>query len=460
MARKVARLVLLGFFLAGAGLPLSADRMGYPPSEFVARRQALAARLKQGTVVLFGATMPSIAGRFRQDNDFFYFTGNEDVNAVMVMDAATAAAWLFLPTQTPGEIKSDGRNGLTEADAATRWGYVRIQPLGTLNEFLARRRTFGPQALWMRLSEADEVSQGRTNKAQNLARRFGNPLVGGQPSEDAFRVEAIRSRFPYFELKDVVPEVDRMRVIKTPREIEILTHNGRINAEAFRRAISITRPGMFEYEIEAEAAHYLLKNGIQGNGFGAIVGSGANGNQLHYRTNGKRMAAGELVVMDYGGALDYEVIDITRTWPVSGRFDELQLRAYRCALEAGKAIIALMRPGATRAQTREAARAIYQKYGFEGSSSAGHFVGMSVHDVGDSSLPFAAGMVIAVEPMVDLPEKQLHVRVEDSVLVTDGEPVVLTAWCPKEVDELLALLVPKAAERSARLSQTVQRGIR
>ncbi len=86
--------------------------------------------------------------------------------------------------------------------------------------------------------------------------------------------------------------------------------------------------------IEAEAAHWMLKYGVQGNGFGAIVGSGANGNVLHYRTNGKRMLAGELVVMDYGGALDYMVMDTTRTWPVSGRFDELQLKAYQCALEA------------------------------------------------------------------------------------------------------------------------------
>ena len=133
------------------------------------------------------------------------------------------------------------------------------------------------------------------------------------------------------------------------------------------------------------------------------------------------MEAGDLVVMDYGGSLDYQVIDITRTWPVSGRFDELQLKAYQCALEAQKAIIAAMVPGATREQTREIGRTIYEKWGFgdQRPPSAGHFVGMSVHDVGVYKEPFRPGMVIAVEPIVEIPDKHLHVRVEDTVLVTE-----------------------------------------
>jgi Xaa-Pro aminopeptidase len=154
------------------------------------------------------------------------------------------------------------------------------------------------------------------------------------------------------------------------------------------------------------------------------------------------MQAGDLVVMDYGGSLDYQVVDITRTWPVSGRFDELQLKAYRCALETQKAIIAAMKPGTTRLQTRDIAKAIYEKYGFtkQPPAGAGHFVGMSVHDVGDPREPFKAGMVIAVEPIIEIPEKQLHVRIEDTVLITDGEPLILSASVPKEVDEVLALI--------------------
>jgi Xaa-Pro aminopeptidase len=432
-------LVLLAF---GPALGVRAERVGYPPEEFTVRRAALAKALGEGTLLLFGSTMPANGVRFRQDNDFYYFTGSEDLNTVLLMDAATGETHLFLPTQSESEIRSDGRNWLGQPDAAKERGFTSVQPLPMLNEVLARRRGGGgPQTLWLRLSERDEVDDSRGNKATSLARRYNNPF-GAQPSEDAWRVETIRSRYPYYELRDVTPQVDTLRVIKSPREIEILKANGRISADAIRRAIEITRPGRFEYELEAEATYHLFRNGVQANGYPAIVGTGPNVNIWHYQDNGRRMNAGDLVVMDYGGSLDYQVIDITRTWPVSARFDELQLRAYQCALETQKAIIAAMRPGATRDQTREISRAIYKKWGFadQRPASAGHFVGMSVHDVGDYRAPFRPGMVIAVEPIIEVPEKQLHVRIEDTVLITEGDPLILSAAVPKEVDEVLALM--------------------
>ena len=439
---RLSRLLVAWAFLAGFTLTATAERLGYPASEFMARRQAIAERLGGGTMILFGSTMPNVGVRNRQDNDFYYLTGNEDLNAVLVMDAATADAHLFLPKQGAAEIRSNGRNWLEDPASAKAWGFASIQPVTMLYEFLARRRgAQGTQALWVRLSSRDEVDLSRGDKDLWLARRTVN-FLSAAPSEDAYRVDAIRARFPYYELKDVAPELDRLRMIKTPREIEILKANGRVSAEAMRRAMMISRAGRYEYELEAEATYHLFKNGLQGNGYPAIVGSGPNVNVWHYQDNGRRLQDGDLVVMDYGGSLDYLTIDITRTWPVSGKFDELQLRAYRCALETQKAIIAAMRPGATRAQTRETSVAIYKKYGFEDQSpaSAGHFVGMAVHDVGDSSLPFQPGMVIAVEPIIEIADKRLHVRVEDTVLITDGEPLVLTSGVPKEIDEVLALL--------------------
>jgi len=422
------------------GTALDAERLGYPPEEFTARRQALSARLGEGLVVMFGKTMPALGVRSRQDNDFFYLTGNEDLNAVLVMNAATAESHLFLPKQNASEIRADGRNWLELPDMAKTRGFASVAPLSELGEFLARRRgDAGPQTLWLRLSEADEVDQSRTNKALYLGRRLANPF-GAQPSEDAWRVATIRAAFPYYELEDVSPHMDRLRTIKTAREIEILKLNGRISAEAIVNAIRATRAGGFEYEIEAAATYHLLRNGVQGNGYPAIVGSGPNVNIWHYNDNGKALRDGELVVMDYGGSLDYMIIDITRTWPVAGEFNDLQRRAYLCALEAEKAIIAAMRPGATRADTRTIGAAIYQKHGFPGGAGAGHYVGMAVHDVGDASLPFEPGMVIAVEPIVEDASKELHIRVEDTVLITDGDPVILSAGVPKEIDEVLALV--------------------
>ena len=419
----------------------AAERMGYAPEEFTARRQRLAQALQRGTVIMFGATSPTPGVRFRQDNDFFYLTGNESLNAVLVMDAASGAAHLFMPKLTPGEIRYEGPNWLEEANAAKKYGFASIQPLTVLPEFLARRRgVTGSDMVWTRLSERDTVNHGRADEAINTARRLTNPFAQ-HPTEDALRVAALRDTFPYYTVQDVVPHLDRLRLIKTPREIEILRYNGRISAEAIQRAIQATAPGKFEYELEAEATHWLLKHGMQGAAYPAIVGSGPMGNRWHYEDNGRRLNGGELVVMDYGGSLDYLTIDITRTWPVSGRFTDAQLKAYETTLAAQKAIIAAMRPGVTRDVVRKIAEDIFRKNGFDPRYAyVGHYVGMSVHDVGDWDLPFEAGMVMAIEPIIDLPEKQLHIRVEDTILVTPNGAEILSTAVPKEVEPLLALI--------------------
>jgi Xaa-Pro aminopeptidase len=431
--------------LAAGVVALDAERMGYPSEEFAARRQRLARAVERGTVLLFAATSPTPGVRFRQDNDFYYLTGNESLNAVLVMDAASGAAHLFLPRLSATEIRYEGGNWLDEPGAAARHGLASIQPLTGLHEFLARRRGGpGAEIVWTRLSERDQVNHGRLDAAVQLARRLSNPFAQ-QPSEDAFRAGALRTQFPYLELRDVTPHLDRLRLIKTPREIEILRYNGRISAEAIRRAIQATRPGAYEYELEAEATHWLFKHGFQSPAYPAIVGSGPKGNQWHYEDNGRRMNAGELVVMDYAGGLDYTTTDITRTWPVSGRFTDAQLEAYRAVLEAQKAIIAAIRPGVARERVRTLAEGVFRTRGYDPRYAyVGHYVGMSVHDVGDWNLPFEAGMVLAIEPILDLPDRQMHVRIEDTVLVTPSGAEILTSGVPKEVDELLGLLAARS----------------
>ena len=424
---------------AGLAVGLRAERLGYPPSEFAARRQALATALGKGTLVLFGRTAPLAGIRFRQDNDFYYFTGNEDLNAAMVLDAGTGAATLYLPPQTAREIRALGKNWLSDPERGKPWGFEAIRPLGELPAVLARVSGSSEPLLWLRLQAGDEADINRGEHANDLARRLAN--VGGTHlGEDASRAAYFRAQFPSLQVSDVTPFIDRMRTIKSAREIEILRANGRISAEAIRRAILATRQNGFEYEIEAEATYWMFRNGVQGNSFPPIVGSGPNVNIWHYQANGRQYKDGDLVVMDYGGALDYLGVDITRTWPVSGQFTPDQLKAYQCALEAQKAIIAAMTVGATRAETRAIGEAVYKKYGFPGGAGAGHYVGMSVHDVGDGSLPFQPGMVIAVEPIIEDASKQLHVRIEDTVLITEKGPEILTSGVPKEIDEVLALV--------------------
>jgi Xaa-Pro aminopeptidase len=438
MIRVRLSLVIAGALIAAA-LP-TAERMGYPPEEFTARRQQLAKVLQRGTLVMFGATAAPAGLRFRQDHDFYYLTGNESLNGVLVMDVPSGASHLFLPRLSEREIRYEGGNWLEDgAAAAKKYGFASVQPLTALHEFLARRRsTSGTEMLWTRLSERDYVNHGRLDVAISSARRLTNPFAQ-QPSEDAARATALRDQFPYYEMKDVAPHIDRLRLIKSPREIEILRYNGRISAEGLKRAIQATAPGKYEYELEAEATYWMLKHGFQAAAYPAIVGSGPMGNQWHYEDNGRQMKAGELVVMDYAGSLDYLTMDITRTWPVSGRFTDAQLRAYECVLEAQKAIIAAIKPGVTRSVVQKIAEDIFKKHGFDSRYAyVGHYVGMSVHDVGDWNLPFEAGMVMAIEPILDLPG--MHIRIEDSVLVTPTGAEILTSAVPKEAEDVMALL--------------------
>jgi Xaa-Pro aminopeptidase len=429
---------VIAALLLTAALP-TAERMGYQPAEFTARRQQLAKVLQRGTLVLFGATAANPGVRFRQDHDFYYLTGNESLNGVLVMDVPSGASHLFLPKLSEREVRYEGGNWLDEPDATKKYGLASIQPLTALHEFLARRRGIaGSEVLWTRLSERDHVNLGRLDVAVGSARRLTNPFAQ-QPSEDASRVTALREQFPYYDIRDLTAQLDRMRLIKSPREIEILKYNGRISAEAIKRAMQATTPGKYEYELEAEATYWMFKHGFQAAAYPAIVGSGPMGNQWHYEDNGRQMKAGELVVMDYAGSLDYLTMDITRTWPVSGRFTDAQLRAYECVLEAQKAIIAAIKPGVTRAAVQKIAEDVFKKHGYDSRYAyVGHYVGMSVHDVGDWNLPFEAGMVMAIEPILDTPG--MHIRVEDSVLVTPTGVEVLTSAVPKEAEEVMALL--------------------
>jgi len=432
---------LLVLALALLSSSASAERIGYPPGEFAARREKLAQAVQKGLIVMFGATEATPGLRFRQDNDFFYLTGNEALNGVLVIDAATKASHLFLPKLTAVQIRYEGGNWLEEPDAAKAHAFTSIQPITALGEFLGRRRgVSGTETFWTRLSERDEVGSGRVDAAIETGRRMVNPFAT-RPSEDAVRIAQLRLQFPYYEFRDVTPHVDRLRLIKTPREIEILRYSGRVSAEAMKRAIQTTAAGKYEYELEAEATFWHVKHGMQSAAYPAIVGSGPMGNQWHYEDSGRQMKAGELVVMDYAGSLDQLTTDITRTWPVSGRFTEAQRKAYDCVLETQKAIIAAIKPGVTRDTVSKLAQDIYKRHGFDPVNAyVGHYVGLSVHDVGDWSAPFEAGMVLAIEPIIDLPDQQLHIRIEDTILVTPTGAEVLTPELPKEVDELLALI--------------------
>jgi len=428
--------------LAGLFAPLlRAQRTGYTREEFARRRAALMDQVKDGAVILFGDAAAPAGSHFRQDNDLFYFAGNEDLGAILVLVPSARASFLFLPQQTARERQYDGPNLLDDPNAKAKAGFTDIFPSTYLDEFLARGLDRFAGRFHVRLSPRDSLDKDRGETGMMDGRR-SRSHYNDQLSADLYRIGKLRGRYPQMEFRDLTPFIDAMRAVKTPEEIEILRRNGKLSAEGVKQAMLATRPGVFEYELEAAALAVVLKGGAKGAAYAPIVGSGPNSCIFHYDKNDRRVEAGDVVLMDFGADLDHLAMDITRTWPASGRFTEEQREAYRIALEVQKACIEAYKPGATPKSVLDHVAAVMKSKGLDPRGLAGgfgHGVGLCVHDVELGSV-LKEGMVFAIEPGLYYPEKGFGIRIEDTVLITGTGCEVLTKDVPKEIDEIEKLM--------------------
>jgi Xaa-Pro aminopeptidase len=439
--RRGSVALVCGLLVALAAMPLSAQRTDFGREEFSGRRAALMDRVKDGAVILFGDAAAPAGSHFRQDNDFFYFTGNEDLGAILVLVPVSHAAYLFLPQQTAREKMMGGPNLLDDPEGKTKAGFTDVFPSSFLDEFLARSLGRLAGRFHLRLSPRDSLDEARSETGLFDGRR-ARSHYNDQLSADLYRVEKLRQRYPQMELRDITPVIDEMRAIKTAAEIDVLRRNGRLSAEAVRQAMLATSPGLFEYEIEAAAMSVVLKGGAKGAAYAPIVGSGPNSCILHYDKNSRRVEAGDVVLMDFGADLDHLAMDITRTWPASGRFTPEQGDVYLTALEVQKACIEAYKPGATPKDVRDHVAAVLKAKGIDPrglEGGFGHGVGLSVHDVPLGGV-LKEGMVFAIEPGLYYPEKGFGVRIEDTVLITKTGCEVLTAGVPKEIGEIEKLM--------------------
>jgi Xaa-Pro aminopeptidase len=421
-----------------------AQRTGYTREEFARRRQAIMKEAGNGLIVLFGTDRRDPGLRFRQDNDFYYFTGNEDVNTILVMVPKTGASFLFLPEQNAREITMEGANLLRNPKGAELAGVTAVYALGYFDEYLARAGAAQGGVLHLRLSPRDTVDEARYETGIFYARR-ARTHYNDQLPIDAYRIAKLRERYPAFTLADITPRIDAMRVIKSAEEIEVLRRNGRISAEAVTQAMRASAPGVFEYEIEAAATGTILKRGAQGVAYAPIVGSGPNSCEWHYDENARQTHDGDIVLMDFGADLDHQAMDISRTWPVNGVFTPEQRTVYQLVLEVQKACIEAYKPGVTAADVQAHVTARLKEKGLEAGApegGIGHGVGMATHDV-PLGATLREGMVFAIEPALYFPDKALGVRIEDTVLITKDGVEVLTKDVPKEIAEIEALMAAR-----------------
>jgi len=431
------------------------------------RRARLLARMEAGSVAVLG-TAPEVARNadteypYRHDSSFYYLTGFTEPEAVLVLVAprgnAAGQSLLFCREKhLESEIWDGYRYGPDAAREA--FGLDAAFPIGALDEHMVRLLS-NASALFAPLARGGEEQQRRWFDGVRKLARSGTtaPPV----------------------LRDLPPLVDEMRLFKDEHESAIMLRAGEISAGAHARAMRFAGThgaGVFEYELEAELLHEFRRHGAQFPAYTPIVASGPNACVLHYNANNRRTQDGDLVLIDAGCELDGYASDITRTFPVNGRFSRAQRELYELVLAAQQAAFNAIKPGRKYHDAHDAAVQVLaqgmldlgllqgtldevlaeKKYTQFYMHGTGHWIGMDVHDVGlyrdvaEESKPsrlLQPGMAMTVEPGIyvrpaeGVPEQywNIGIRIEDDVIVRDGGYQLLTGDAPKTVAEIEALM--------------------
>ena len=445
MSTRITSICRLLLIAVGLTIFLPLLILGQPDfnkSEFAARRAKVFEKIGDGIAIVFANEAHPHAVKYREAPDFFYLTGIEEPGALLILIGKEKQAFVAAPKKPEWKVRSEGPGIRDIPEAAKIYGLDRVSALenfyGSFNF-----GSIGAKKLYVPLMPPDQLEYGRGEVIGLDAEEMKLPFP--RISRIKNFVAGLHTWQPQLELVDINPILDDLRWVKSPYEIERMRMAGKIGAEGVKEAIKGTMPGMYEYELEAAARFVYVKRGARGDAFMPIVASGPNTVIFHYNKNNRKMLAGEVVYMDYGADYDYYVSDITRTWPVGEKFTSEQEKMYRCILEARAAIIAVIKPGVVVADLQNAAAAVYKKNGFEkefedSGRYVGHFVGMSVHDVGEDDRPFVPGVVFNVEPLMSDEKTKTHVRLEDTILVTATGSENLTADVPAELNDIYALM--------------------
>lgn len=272
----------------------------------------------------------------------------------------------------------------------------------------------------------------------------------------------IIEKYPLHEIERAAPIMHSLRAIKSQIEIDLIQQACNITEKGFRRLLKFVKPGVMEYEIEAELIHEFIRNRSRGFAYGPIIASGENACVLHYSENNKTCKAGDVILLDVAAEYANYASDMTRSLPVSGKFTKRQKEVYNAVLRVMKAATQMLIVGNTIPEYHKAVGALmekelvdlglltlndiknqqpelpaYKKYFMHGTS---HFLGLDVHDVGDYNRKLEAGMVFTCEPGIYIPEEKLGIRLENNILVTAKGPIDLMATIPIEADEIEALM--------------------
>lgn len=426
--------------------------------EFADRRAKIYDAIGPDAVALMQG-LPSVhsSALFRQSNEFYYVSGVVVPQALLLMDGASRRSILYLPKQNVSRAAIEG-DLLSSDDPAKTAAITGVDEVKTPEQLAidleARanaKAIFVPFAPTEGASESPDGARRRTNDAA------ADPWDGRISRENHLR-GLVRARAPKLEIRDLSPILNTLREIKSPAELAIITRATKIGGEALVEAMRSTAPGLHEYELDALAQFIFVRHGAQGEAYRAIVASGPAAMNAHHRAGEKVMTAGELVLMDYCPDLGYYRCDVTRQWPVSGRFTPDQRDLYGFYLAVYDAILYAIKGGLTSQQvlqnalpkmdqalaaarfskpiyTDAATRFVdqFRTSAKSGRGGLGHAVGMATHDFGGGSGLMRPGMVFTIEPALTIPQEQIYIRLEDMIVITEGGATILSEFVPRSI---------------------------
>jgi len=412
---------------------------------FVKNRKKLIKLLQPNSIALIHSNdeMPRNGDQyfpFRQNSDLFYLTGIDQEKTI-----------LTLCPNHPDKSLREILFIIESNEKIATWEGHKY----TIEE---AQKTSGIETVKF-ISSFDSVFRELTLKADNIyINLLENPKFKPEvKSADERFITTLENEFPAHDFLRLAPLLKNLRLIKEPEEIKLMQNACDITEKAFHRILHFVKPGVTEYQIEAELTHEFLWNRANGHAYPPIVASGKNACILHYTANNNKCKDGDLLLMDFGAEYANYAADCSRTIPVNGKFTPRQKECYEAVLSVMNKAIGWLTPGTTINRINERVENLLQeehirlglyskkdvenqdqnnplvkKYYPHGTS---HFIGLDVHDVGDRTVTLEEGMVLTCEPGIYIPEENIGIRIEDDILVAH-KPVNLTGNIPKEVDEI------------------------
>ncbi len=439
------RKTLMGLALALAGATLAPALEREPWPVFAERRAKLLEKLSDGVTVLFAYTElegSSLRSSFRQENNFYYLTGWNQPGAILMLIPMVKQA----NSPVRGEVNAMPRQILylpARNPKQEQWTGPKIGPY---DEGVAEKTGF-QTVRGAELFEAD-LSKAVTGFGKLYTLRPRTAAADRDP--EPARAAALEKIVPTAELADARPALTEMRMVKSPGEIALIQKAADASVAAHLAAWKRARPGLAEYQVAAAMLQVMFDRGCERPAYTPIVGAGFNSTVLHYAENAARLDAGQVLLMDVGCEYSLYAADITRTIPVGGKFTPRQRELYEVVLGAQNAALAAAKPGMTLARTgpHSLHQIAYEYINTHGKDrdgkplgkyfihGLGHHVGLEVHDPAAADAPLQPGMVFTLEPGVYIPEENIGIRIEDTVLMTEHGAKLLSGALPRDPHDI------------------------